>query len=428
MIKQYTYKFRIYPTKEQQAFLSEQEGYNRFVYNFFLERAINLYKVHSVKFSYYESATRLPLLKKGFPFLKGANAQSLQAALKSLDFAFRNFFEARSKFPNFKKKISSNSISVPQHFTITDSTLLIPKLKSGIKIKFHRRVDETVKSITITRNSSGKYYINMLVKKTFAPLPGTNRVSGIDVGIKSFATITSGTDAGNAATVKVDNPKYLIKSQDMLKKLNRQFAKKTKSSKNKAKFRKILASLYEKVANQRKDFQHKLSSRTVNDSQVSVLEDLNIRGMVKNRHLSKSISDAGWGMFAAQLAYKADWHGREILSVNRFFPSSKTCPVPGCGYVYKELKLSERSWVCPECGTLHDRDEAASTNLFLEGLKKVGRIRSRTITKPLALCPMKWPEPAYEPTPVEYAPAGIHNTGYSRHTSKQEAAASLSGR
>jgi putative transposase len=414
MIKQYTYKFRLYPNKEQQAFLSEQLGSCRFVYNFFLERAVNLYKVHGFKFSYHESATRLPLLKKGFPFLRVANSQSLQATLKNLDAAFRNFFEARSKFPNFKKKLSSNSLSVPQHFTITDSTLLIPKLKSGIKIKFHRRVNETVKSITITRNPAGKHYVNMLVEKTFMPLSITNRVSGMDVGIKSFAAITSGTDIGNAVTVKVDNPKYLLKSQTQLKKLNRQFAKKTRGSKNKVKFRKRLSVLHEKVGNQRKDFLHKLSSRTVNDSQVIVLEDLNIKGMVKNRHLSKSISDASWGMFAGQLAYKADRYGREVFKVDRFYPSSKTCPVPGCGYVYKELKLSERSWVCPECGTLHDRDEAASRNLFLEGFKKVGRVS---------------PEPARnESTPAEYAPAGIHNTGYSRHTSKQEAAASLSGR
>jgi putative transposase len=406
MTKQYTYKFRIYPNKEQAAFLGEQLGYCRFVYNFFLERAVNLYKIHNIKFNYYESKKIIPLLKKGFPFLKDCNSQSLQAALKNLDAAFRNFFQHRSKFPNFKKKISSNSISVPQHFTITDSTLLIPKLKLGIKVKFHRRVNETVKSITITRNPSGKYYVNMLVEKTFAPLSITNKVSGIDVGIKSFAVITSGTDAGNSVTVKIDNPKYLLKSQDKLKKLNRQFAKKTKGSKNKAKFRKILASLYEKVTNQRKDFQHKLSSKTVNDSQVIVLEDLNIKGMVKNRHLSKSISDASWGIFAAQLAYKADWYGREIIKVNRFYPSSKTCP--DCGYIKRDLRLSDRRWTCPVCGTEHDRDNNASHNLFLEGIKlKVGRVS---------------PEPAYyEPTPAEYAPAGIHNTGYSRHTSKQEA-------
>ena len=383
-----------------------QLGSGRFVYNFFLERAVNLYRIHDIRFNYHESATRIPLLKKGFPFLKEANAQSLQASLKNLDAAFRNFFQGRSKFPAFKKRLSVNSIAIPQHFSITDGTLLIPKLKFGIKVKFHRRVSEAVKSVTITRTSAGKYYVNMLVEKTFAPLPATNRVSGIDVGIKSFAAITSGTSAADAVTVKVKNPKYLLKSQAQLKKLNRQFAKKTKGSKNKAKFRKErLAPLHEKVGNQRKDFQHKASSRVVNDSQVIVLEDLNIRGMVKNRHLSKSINDAAWGMFAGRLVYKADWYGRELLKADRWYPSSKTCPI--CGYIKRDLKLSDRKWTCPDCVTEHDRDEAASDNLFLEGL----RIRQELP----------------ELTPAEYAPAGSQNTGSSRHTSKQEARLFIDG-
>ena len=321
MTKQYTHKFRLYPNKEQTSFINEQLGYNRFVYNFFLERSINLHKNYGIKTNYYTNAAILPLLKKGFPFLKGCNSQSLQASMKNLDAAFRNFFRHRSKFPNFKKKFGSNSISGPQHFRVTDSILLIPKLKSGIKIKFHRRVNETVKSIAITRNQSGRHYVNMLVEKEFCPLPRTNKVSGIDVGIKSFAAITYGTDTGNPISVKVENPKYLIKSSDKLKKLNRQFAKKTKGSKNKVKFRKRLSALHEKVSNQRKDFQHKLSLKTVSDSQVIVLEDLNIKGMVKNRHLSKSIQDASWGMFAGQLAYKADWlrsrdfKGQQVLPI-----------------------------------------------------------------------------------------------------------------
>ncbi len=241
MIKQYTYKFRLYPNKEQAAFLDNQLGYSRFVYNFFLERAVELYEVHNIKFNYYESKKIIPLLKKGFPFLRVANSQSLQASLKNLDAAFRNFFQHRAKFPKFKKRISSNSIAIPQHFAITASILFIPKLKSGIKIKFHRRVNETVKSITITRNQSGRYYVNMLVKKTFVPLSITNRMSGIDVGIKSFASITSGISTDEHTTIKVYNPKYLLRAQNKLKKLNRQFAKKTKGSKNKVKFRKRLS-------------------------------------------------------------------------------------------------------------------------------------------------------------------------------------------
>jgi putative transposase len=406
MTKQYTYKFKIYPNKDQKAFLDEQTGYNRFVYNFFLERSINLYKNYGIKTNYYDNANILKLVKKGFPFLKLANAQSLQATLKNLDTAFKNFFQHRAKFPNFKKKINTNSIAIPQHFTIKDNLLYIPKLKSAIKIKLHRKVSETVKSITITRTPSGKYYVNMLVGKEFYKLPKNNKVSGIDLGIKDFAIITSGTSITDKKTDKIPNLKYLVKSEHKLKKLNRQFAKMTKWSKNKIKFRKKLSILHEKVAEQRKDYIHKLSSRVVSDSQAIILEDLNIKGMVKNRHLSKSISDVSWGMFTEQLKYKADWFGRDILKVNRFYPSSKTCNV--CGYIKADLKLSDREWTCPDCNTIHDRDINASINLFLEGLK-VRRVS---------------PEPSKRTTPAEYAPAGIQSIGYSYHTMKQEAHAS----
>ena len=402
MTKNYTYKFRIYPNKEQISFLDEQIGYNRFVYNFFLERAVNLFKIHNIKFNYYESKKILPLLKKGFPFLLNANSQSLQASLKNLDIAFRNFFQGRAKFPNFKKKINTNSIEIPQSFTIDNNLLYIPKLKTGIKVKFHKKVSETVRSIKITKSPSDKYYINMLVEKDFALLPKNNKVSGIDVGIKDFAIVTTGISETDYITDKIPNPKYLSKSEKKLIKLNRQFAKKKKGSKNKVKFRKRLSLLHERVTNQRKDYIHKTSLRMVNDSQVIVLEDLNIKGMVKNRHLSKSISDASWGMFTGQLKYKADWYGREILKVNRFYPSSKTCSK--CGYIYKGLKLSERFWICPICHTKHDRDINASINLFLEGLKQIG-------------------QELPEFTPAEYAPAGYQNTGISRHTMKQEACA-----
>ncbi|MHB1664950.1 MAG: RNA-guided endonuclease TnpB family protein [bacterium] len=411
MAKQYTYKFRIYPNAEQITFLNEQIGCNRFIYNFFLERTEHLHKTYGIKYNYYESKKIIPLLKKGFPFLKNANSQSLQATLKNLDTAFRNFFRHRAKFPNFKKKTNTNSISIPQHFDIDGDRLYIPKLKDGIKVKFHRRFYETVKSVTITKTSSGKYYANMLVEKydytPYIPNKTLGRISGADAGIKDYLTITEGTEWDNRRRRKIDNPKYLVESGKKLVKLSRQLDKKqhkkskadkTKTSSNYKKFSKKIAKLHEHISNQRKDFLHKLSSNMVNDSQVIVIEDLNIKGMVKNRHLSMSISDAGWSMFYDMLAYKAGWFGRYITKVNRFYPSSKKCSIPGCGYIYKDLKLSEREWVCPQCGTKHDRDGNASDNMFGEGLifletLKIGPERS-------------------ESTPVEHAPAGIRNIGY----------------
>ena len=385
MNKQYTYKFRIYPNKEQLSFLNEQIGCSRFVYNFFLERSINLYKNYGIKTNYYSNAVILPLLKKGFPFLKEANSQSLQASLKNLDTAFQRFFTKISGYPNFKKKYSyNNSIVIPQNFEIVNNFIKIPKLKTAIKVKFHRKVYEEVKSISISKTTSGKYYVNMLVEKfAFTPYICKKGVSmGVDLGLKDFAVITAGTGINDKESFKISNPKYFAKSQKRLIRLSRQLDRKahkrnkqdnTVASKNYIKFKNKISLLHEHTANQRQDFLNKLSSRIVNDSQVIVLEDLNIKGMLKNKHLSKSISDVSWSKFNDMLKYKSNWYGRQILKVNRFFPSSKTCSTFDCGYIYKDLKLSERSWICPKCGAIHDRDINASINLFLEGLLIIGQ-------------------------------------------------------
>ena len=377
--KFYTYRFRIYPNTEQINYLNEQIGFSRFVYNFFLERSINLYKNYGIKTNYCSNTVILPLLKKGFPFLKEANSQSLQASLKNLDTAFQRFFTKISGYPNFKKKYSYNSIVIPQNFEIVNNFIKIPKLKTAIKVKFHRKVYEDVKSISISKTASGKYYVNMLVEKfAFTPYICKKGVAmGIDLGVKDFAVITTGTDINDKESFKIPNPKYFAKSQKRLIRLSRQLDRKahkrnkqdnTVASKNYIKFKNKISLLHEHITNQRQDFLDKLSSRIVNDSQVIVLEDLNIKGMLKNRHLSKSISDVSWSKFNDMLKYKSDWYGRQIFKINRFFPSSKTCSTPDCGYIYKDLKLSERSWICPKCGAIHDRDINASINLFLEGL------------------------------------------------------------
>ena len=416
--KFYVYRFRLYPNAEQIAYLDEQMSYNRFGYNFFLERATSLYKNYGVKTNYHSNSAILPLLKKGFPFLLNANSQSLQASLKALDTAFQKFFAKQAGYPNFKKKGVYSSIVIPQKFKIQDNFISIPKLKSNIKVKFHRKVYEAIKSVSISKTTSGKYYVNMLVEKfaftPYIPKKVIGKISGIDLGLKDFAIITTGTDFNNKESFKIPNPKYLLKSQKRLIKISRQLDRKvhrhskqdkTTTSKNYIKFKNRLSLLHERITNQHKDFLHKLSLRTVSDSQVIVLEDLNIKGMVKNEHLSKSISDVSWSKFTDMLEYKADWFGRQILKVNRFYPSSKTCSTPDCGYVYKDLKLSERAWICPQCGALHDRDVNASINLFLEGL-------NLTVGQGLP-----------ELTPAEYAPAGCQNIGISRHTMRQEACA-----
>ncbi len=384
-IKEYTYRFRIYPNAEQIAFFKEQIGHNRFVYNFFLERSEHLHKDYGVKYSYSDMQRVIPLLKKGFPFLKDVNSQSLQGALLNLDNAYKRFFNHESDHPVFKSKKKLNAISIPQNFKFIDDKLYIPKVKSPIKVKFHRKVNETVKSISISVTSTGKYYVNMSVEKVFIPKDKTNIVSGIDLGIKTLATVITGISKTDNETFKIENPKYYIDSQKQIIKLSRQLSKKkhprykgdrTPKSKNYVKLSKRLALLYERQTNQIIDYAHKKSFAIINDSQVIVAEDLNIKGMLKNKRLSKAIQNAAWSRFLRQIEYKADFYGRDFRKVGRFYPSSKSCSTPNCGYIYKDLKLSERFWICPECNTLHDRDENASYNLFLQGL---GRLSSEPI-------------------------------------------------
>lgn len=295
--KFYTYRFRIYPNKEQIIYFNEQIGYHRFVYNFFLERTINLYENYNIKNNYHSNSAILPLLKKGFPFLKEANSQSLQGSLRALDDAYHRFFTKQAGYPNFKKKYSYNSIVIPQSFKIVNNTIQIPKLKSSIKVKFHRHFYETVNSISISKTTSGKYYVNMLIDKfkytPYIPKKTLGISTGIDLGIKDFATITTGTNINDKQTHKIPNPTYLLKSQKKLVKLsrwlNRKVHKRTKqdkttSSKNYLKFKNKLSLLHEHIFNQRNNFLHKLSSRIVNDNQVIILEDLNIKGMSQSPH------------------------------------------------------------------------------------------------------------------------------------------------
>ncbi len=412
--KFYTYRFRIYPNTEQISFFQKQMDDNRFVYNFFLERQTHLYKQYGVKSNYNSNCLALTLAKKGFPFLKEVNSQSLQQTLMDLEDAFHRFYKKQGGYPNFKKKGVYNSIVIPDHFTIENNYIFIPKVKSPIKVKFHRKVYEQVKSISISKTNSGKYYVNMLVEKfKYSPyiskkVIGTS--TGIDVGLKDFGTITTGRNINDKQSYKIPNHKFLFESMNKLVKLSRQLDRKqhkrskqdkTVSSKNYIKCKNKVSKLHEHITNQRNDFLHKLSSMMVNDSQVITIEDLNIKGMVKNRKLSKSIVDVSWSKFFEMLEYKADWNNRTVFKVNRFYPSSKTCSTPGCNYIHKDLKLSERTWTCPECGNIHDRDINASINLFLEGLKQIGQELS-------------------EFTPVEYAPVGYQNIGISCHTLKQE--------
>jgi putative transposase len=303
---------------------------------------------------------RLKALKEEYPWLKEVNSQALQAATANIDAAFSRFFREKKGYPRFKsKKFNKPSFANPQ-FCIVEfdkGTISIPKAKN-IKAVLHRNFYGKVKSITISKTATGKYYASVLVETSDQipdkPELSKDRAIGIDLGLAHFAITSEGE--------KIDNPRFLRKSEKRLCRLQRRFSLMAKGSNNQSKQKTKLAELHEKVSNQRKDFLHQASHKLVNENKVDVLciEDLNMMGMLQNRSLAKSISDVGWGMFRSFLQYKCDWYGKWLLDIGRFEPSSKTCSV--CGHVNRKLKLKDRRWLC-SCGAEHDRDVNAAINI-----------------------------------------------------------------
>jgi len=364
------YKYRIYPTEEQQLLLSKHFGSCRFVYNYFLQRKIEYYKAHKEDkkkgLTRFDNQKELAEMKQQeqYKWLFEVNSQSLQVALLNLDTAYKTFFRNKKGFPKFKKKRGKQSFNIPQSVKvdIEKSIIRIPKFKDGIKIIFHRQFEGEIRQATISKNNTDKYFVSILVE-TSQEIPNKENISdettiGMDLGIKDFAILSNGE--------KIENPKYLSKTEKHIKKLNRQMAKKKNGSNNKNKLRKRLAKSYERLQGQRVDFLHKSSNAIIKQFDTIIIEDLAVKNMVRNHKLSKHISDVSWGEFVRQLEYKSEWKGKNIIRIDRFFPSSKTCSV--CGYIKKDLKLKDREWTCPECNTKHDRDINASINIKKEGL------------------------------------------------------------
>jgi putative transposase len=287
-------------------------------------------------------------------WLKEVNSQALQQTLKDLETAYVRFFKGLAKFPRFKKKSSKQSFRVPQHFSIIEQGLLqLPKM-TPIKMVIHREIEGIIKSVTISKTPSGKYYASIVTELDIPKAPLNGEKIGLDLGLKDFV-ITSKPE-------KFENPRYFQRSLRRLKIRQRRLSRKTKGSNNRNKFRVRVAKIHEKVANQRLDYQHKISLKLTCENQTISCEDLNIKGMVKNRKLAKQISDVAWGQFLTLLEYKGDIYGCEIKRVDRFFPSSKRCS--NCGYIKEDLTLKDREWTCPECHVHHDRDINACQNLL----------------------------------------------------------------
>lgn len=360
----YVYRFRLYPNREQEGFLNRQIGHCRFVYNKLLEIAKRDYGQEGKKWNYYEYKKLLPKLKEEFPFLKEANSQSLQEAVKWLDRAFKNFFKGLSGFPKFKSKKRTNSISILQHFRIEGNKVRIPKINTPIRFIKHRGIEGKIKSISITKTPTGKFYLNVLVGREVRSLQKTNRVVAIDVGLTHFCTLSTGQ--------KIENPRHLIRTEQRIKKLQKQLSRKNKGSRRFRILVRRIAKLHEKVRNRRNDFLHKLSKQIIGDNQAVIVEDLNVKGLVRNTKLSKHIADASWRGFIQFLEYKAKLYERVLIKVDTFYPSSKLCY--RCGFKNEELKLSDREWKCPRCGVKHDRDYNATLNLLKEGLTRLKKV------------------------------------------------------
>ena len=352
------YKFRIYPNKPQIDFLNKQFGAVRFIYNYFLNQKDTQFKETGKSDNYFAQTKTLKLMKgqEEFKWLKEINSQTCQQALQCLDAAYLKFFRKETAFPRFKKKKNHQSFCVPQHFKILEKGIIIPKLKSQIKCKFHREIVGEVKALTISKTPTEKYFVSILVKQENKYRQTTKEKIGIDLGIKDFVVLSDGTKYSFSVSKKTKK----------LKKLQHYFSKKQKDSKRKEKLRLKIAKNHEKIVNSRLDFQHKLSTKLTNEYQTICLESLKVKNMMKNHKLARVIGEASWYSFVSMLQYKGKWKGCDIIQIDQFYPSSKTCSV--CNWKKEDLKLSDRSWKCPNCGTEHDRDINAAKNILTYGL------------------------------------------------------------
>jgi putative transposase len=353
------YKYRLKPTKKQKMLIDKHIGSCRLVYNWALEQKIKTYEQTGKSINHMDLDKLLPALKREKTFLKETNSQSLQGMTKHVDAAFTRFFREKNGFPKFKsKKNPIQSFPVPQHYTVDfeNCTIKLPKI-GNIETIFHRIFEGTLRTATVSRSCTGKYYISILVEDGNV-LPVKQKHSeattvGVDVGIKDFAVLSTGE--------KIENPKYLKDSLKRLKCLQKRVSRKQKGSNRRNKARILLSKIHEKISNQRNNFQHQISSKLISENQAISLETLNVKGMVKNHCLAQAISDSSWSSFVTKLEYKAEWFGKTILRIGRFEPYSKLCNV--CGYYNSELTLKDREWICPDCKTPHDRDINAAINI-----------------------------------------------------------------
>ena len=373
MIKHKTYKFRIYPNKQQTILINKTIGSSRFVFNHFLHLWNETYSKTKKGLSYNTCATMLPSMKKSetYAWLKEVDSIALQSSIKNLEDSFNRFFKKQNKAPRFKSKKNSvqsyTTKSINNNIQIEGNKVKLPKLK-WVKFANSREVKGRILNATISKRPSGKYFVSLLVEETIRELSKTESSIGIDLGIKDFVILDNG---------KIyNNNKFTYKMEQKLKREQRKLSRRQLQAKKKGinlfeaknyqKQKIKVARLHEKVMNQREDFLNKVSTEIIKNHDIICIEDLNVKGMLRNHKLSKSISDVSWSSFVTKLQYKADWYGKEIIKIDKWYPSSQICS--SCGTNSGKKTLDIRTWTC-KCGVKHDRDINASKNIKNEGLR-----------------------------------------------------------
>lgn len=357
------YRFRFYPTPAQEAVLARTFGCARFAYNYMLRQRTDAWFQRKEKVGYHETSAMLTALKKTpeHAWLNEVSSVPVQQALRHLQTAFSHFFAKRTAYPTFKRRDGVQSAEyTTSAFKWDGKQLRIAKMDAALDIRFSRTLPKaaTVTTVTVSKDTAGRYFVSMLCTDDVQAKPEVAGKVGIDLGLTHFAILSTGE--------KVASPKAFAAIESKLAKAQRALAKKQKGSANRRKAKLKVARLHAKIADTRKDFLHKLSTRLINENQVIAIETLAVSNMQKNHCLAKSISDASWYEFIRQLEYKAQWYGRTLIGIDRWYPSSKRCS--NCGHTVKAMPLKVRQWSCPECGASHDRDINAARNVLAAGL------------------------------------------------------------
>jgi len=357
------YKYRFYPTDDQKHVLARTFGCARFVYNWALRQKTDAFYQENKRLYYKDLSEALTCLKQQeeYCWLSEVSSVPLQQALRHLDKAFLNFFEGRAKYPTFKKKRHRQSATYTSNAFKWDGTsLTLAKMTAPLDIRWSRPLPNgaTPSSVTVSKDCADRYFVSFLVEEDIKQLEPASATVGADLGLKAFVILSTGETIGN--------PKFFHKDEKKLAKAQRRHARKQKGSKNRAKARQKVARIHARIADRRYDFLHQLSTRLIRENQTICVESLQVKNMVKNHSLAKAISDLGWSEFVSFLSYKAAWYGRNLVKIDKWYPSSKRCF--DCGHLLDSLTLDVRIWTCPECGVVHDCDLNAAQNIHAVGL------------------------------------------------------------